>query len=808
MTGRMLTGWALGMALTSGIWAAPLPWQNPQTQDALKFLAESGVLGESWLTHRAATRWELAVIVQRLLQRQQQQPELFASKAELQALHFLADEVQTELSALGVRLDNLESEVTNLESRTEQLERIRFRGQFLMTALYQGVSNRGSSASGFGPGALDYTNLAGSTALTNFVPHQVQGVLPQVDLALGRPLVQGTGFTSTLFLEVEHQPDEDFLYQLRVYAYTSQGNALVDAIWGTQQPYLANPFTGSGGGTFQGSNHSPFSSAGFDRFRLSHIPSGFGLTLGSFTPRLISGQVYTGEVNPRVGDPRTLESFGVHATAEHGPFSWEAFGTYLPDGNPAQLGRQPLQNLGWGGAVHYEDGGWQSTLSFLQTSANSRDGGPVVVGLSNLVNGNSGQVNLNWVNPPEYFVAALAGVPGATDGKGSTSDKRPIPGRAGLDGGGLAASFGPQQQSAYGAQLAYRGQGWAVSGEWAHTVYRPNQNSSYSRSGNLWSLGGALDFDEGNVQLGMDYRSTDPTYDPLVLVYPSASAGLTPFRAYHRFPDHDQFWHLYSLHDTDRFPHNRRGFWPTLKWRYDEDCSLDVRARFLEQVQTSLQDVRYQPNQLGAGFPNELVLGHSPGFLDVVFRGYSPLSFDANLNPLENQRGTVNSFGLSWHHQFADSPWGLEAGYDHFHFNRGTSLSAAQGGSQNRVNFSDSVASVGVLFKPEGDWSYRLGYSLARFKGHYDPFGVYNPYAIATNDTEFFNRDSVQHAPSVEATWNLDTQTRWNFGCTYYSVVDRVPATMFAGAPGGPFSTAHPFAYDAFRVETRLEVNF
>jgi hypothetical protein len=817
---RKVGTWVVIGCLAGAALAAPLPWHDAKTQDALRFLSESGVLGESWLAYRAATRWEIAAVAERLLRLQQAQPQLFASKQEREALQSLLAEMRPELEALGVRVQTLEDSVAQLDGRTEQLERIKFRGQFLMTALYQGVQNTGNEFSGFGPGALDYQRFAGSTELTNLVPHAPQGILPQVDLALGRPLVEGAGLSSTLFLEVEHQPNEDFVYELRLYAYTSQGNALVDAIWGTQQPYLANPFTGSGGGTLQSSNRAPFSSAGFDRFRLNHIPSGFGVTLGSFTPRLISSSVFTGQINPRVGDPRLLDSFGVHATSEHDQFSWEALGTYLPDGNPRQLGLEPLQNLAWGGALHYHNAGWQATLSYLQASAESRDGSARAVGLTNLVNGPSGRVNVNWVNPPGYFAGQLipgydprgqqtgAPVPTAVAGRGSTSDARPVAGRAGLDGGGLDASFGPQQQSSFGAQLGHRGDWWSVQGEWAHTVYRPHQNAGYSRSGDLYSFGGTVEFDEGNLQLGLDYRSTDASYDPMILSFPSPSPGLTPFRAYHRFPDHDQFWHLYSLHDTDRFPHNRKGFWPSLKWRYQEDSHLELRARFLEQVQTSLQDVRYRPDQLGVGVPNELVLGHSPGFLDVVFREFSPLAFDANLVPLENQRGSVQALGLSWRHDFAESPWALEGAYDRFHFDRPTGLPASLGGSQNRVNLTHSVARLGVTFTPSQEWSYGLHYSLAQMKGHYDPFGVYNQFAIATSDTDFLNRDSVQHAPTIQATWNLDAQTRWDVGFTYYSVVDRVPATTFAGAPGGPFSAAHPFSYNGYRVETRMEVNF
>lgn len=785
--------------------AAPLPWENPRAQEALKVLSASGLLQESWMTTRVATRWEIAALAQRLLLRAQLQQDLLSGKAEVEALQVLCQECQTELQALGVRLDALEPQLENLEARVEERERIRFRGQFLMAILTQGVSNTGNQFGGFGPDRLDYQGLAGSSTLTNLVPHAPSGIVPPLDMSLGRPLLQGSSLTSTLFLEVEAQPEEDWLHQLRVYAYTSQGNSLLDSVWGVQQPYLANPFTGSGRGNPQGADRAPFTSAGFDRYRVTHIPSGFGLTLGSFNPRLISSQVFVGQVNPRVGNPRLLESFGVHATTDLGPFSLEGFGTYLPDGNPGLGGRDPLQNLAWGGALHFHQDGWQVTASFLQAHADSRDGSGRATGLSNLVNGGPGQVNVNWVNPNGFFTGQLP--PAQSAGAGSLSDRRPVPGRPGLDGGGRDASFGPQQQQGMGLQVGYRSeQGWGLQGEWATTLYRPNQNSSYSRRGHLWSLGGS--YQRGDWELQLDYRSTDPTYDPMILVFPSPSAGLVPFRAYHRFPDHDQFWHLYSLHDTDRFPHNRKGFWPSLKWRYDEDCQVALKGRFLEQVRSSLQDVRFRQDQLGPATPNELVLGHSPGFFDVIFREYSPLAFDANLNPLEDRRGRVLGLGLDLHHKFADSPWSLDLNLETHRFRRGSGLTAQQGGSQHLVHLDHSLAGLTLHYRASDAWTYRLGYTLAEMKGHYDPLGVYNPFAIANQSIDFRNRDILQHIPRLEATWTLDSQTRWDFGLTYYSTQDRVPREVFAGPPGGAAATAHPFAFDAYRLETRLEVNF
>lgn len=760
---------------------------------------------------RAISRWEAAMMIARALARLESQQALLASKADREALARLVAALRPELEGLGVRVANLEENVSRLDQRVNELSRISFTGQLQAAVVSQGFRNTGNSRGGLGPASLDY-NLTGTTAMANLVPHGATGIIPALDLVRGRPLTNGVGYSSALLLNVEARPNDDLSAEMRLYAYTSQGDGVINALWGVQPPYLANSFTGTNFLNGQNINHVPFTNAGVDRLRVTHYPSNLTFTLGSFLPRFISPQVYLGEVNPRVGDPRVLDSFGFHLSGDHEPFGWEVFGTRLPDGNPGfGTNPRPYSTDAVGAALTYNEGPWTAGLSFLRAANQALDTGLLTMGMTNLVQGVAGEVNLNWVNPAGFYVNQLGGPTSSlVAGTGSTSDGRPIPGFAASDAFGRGGNFGPQGITLGGFNVNYapEGEGWNVAAECNYSDYRPNKNSRYNTTGSLWRVGGGATVFDDQLSFRLDYRWTDPRYDPMILAFPGTAAGLNPFRSYHRFPDHDQFWHLYSLHNTDQFPQNRRGIWFETKWQYDPDAFLQFKYRNLEQVETSLQDVRVKAGSLGPGTPQVNVLGFSPGFFDVVFREFSPLSFDANLNPLENKRGRVQSFGLAWSHIFTDTPWRLDASFDYWRFRRPTGLPANLGGSQNNVDLTNYVGRLGVGYKAFDNVLLTVGYEVGAMYGHYDPGGFYNPFAIATGSTSFTNRDGLQHIPFWEVNWDVSEGIRCGADFHYYDSVDNVNPRVFPGLPGGATAFAHPYSFDGYRLGTRLEVNF
>lgn len=814
------------LALAGSAWGAPLMPEDRQASDALALLREWGVVEGypegGFRGDRAVSRWEAATIVARTLAALESRHEPLLTRAQLEELNSLALAYRDELEALGVRVGNLEDQVERLDRRVEELSHITFSGRSITWVGAQSFTNRGQPASGFGPptdvsgfgpGAINYNSAVGSLVGANLLPHAPAGIVPVIDLVRGQPLTNGAGFASLLYLDTLIEPHPDWSAELRLYAYTSQGDALVDALWGITPPYLANPFTGNNpAGDPQGVSHVPYTQAGLDRLTLVHHPSGVTVTLGTFEPRFISPTVYLGQVNPIRRVPRVLESYGFQVTGDMEPFGWEVFGTRLPDGQIGVTG-PPYRPEALGGALTYSNEGWLVGGSFLRAADQFQGGGPLTVGQISRFNGLTGELYGDWVNPNGFFVNQLGGVGStAVAGSGSTGDKRPVPGNANSDALGRANTFGPQGITLAGLSVEWSDEAWTAFGEYSFSDYKPNRNSSFSAHGDLFGAGLRRRFDDGRIELGAEYRSADATYDPFILTWPDSVAGglngVQPLRAYHRLPDHDQFWHMYSLHDTNRFPQNRRGWWLTGTWQYRPDGSVRLAYRDLEQVTTSLQDVRFLPGSLGPGTPNALVLGHSPGFIDVVFREYSPLSFDAGLNPLEDERGEIASFSVEASQVFTGTPWRLDLAYEVWNFDRPTSLPATLGGSQNRVDLTSSVGRFSVGHRFGDNLLLTLGYEQAVMKGHYDPFGTYNPYAFASGLVDFENRDTVQHMPFVEADWNVTADVKLNSELYLYNTVDHVPANVFPGLPNGSQATAHPFSWSGYRLGTTLEVSF
>ena len=791
----MLRGVVWGWLLLSVAGAAPLFPPNENDQ-ASAWLREMGLADPG----RASTRWEVALQLARVQQRLQSAMAPLLSKSEMNQLQQLLEAYRPELEQLGVRLQTLEDRLAQLEERVDEQGRIRFSGLFRSSFVSMGVSNAGNPRGGFGPTAPNYDDLAGSITGANLSPLNGNGIQPVLDYNNGRPLFNGTSFTNTLLLNVEADISEDLLAQLRLYAYSSQGNPLLDAVWGVQQPTAANPFA---------AGYAPYTSMGLDQLAVTHVPTGTTLTVGSFLPRYISPQVFMGTVNPRVGQPRVLESYGLHITGEfdNQHWGWEAFGTRLYDGNPGVT--VPYRSYALGAALHYHEDAWSATLSGLRGFDDNREAPALTVGQTTNFNQFSGLGNMNWVNPPGYYVGQLGGVGSPlVSGVGTTTDARPLSGIANRDGFGPKATMGPQEITMGSAHVEYAPGGYTLTGDYGVSDYRPSRNSSYSTRGSLWRLGVATDLFEDKLHLSLDYRSTDARYDPMLLQFASPVAGLTPLRVYHRFPDQDQFWQFWSLHNTNDFPYNRQGFWLDTRYQYDPDGAVSFSYRNLAQVTTSLQDVRVKAGSLGLVTPNTDVLGFSPGFIDTVFREYSPLSFDANLQPLENPRGQVSSYALKVGQVFTGTPWKLDASYDSWSFYRSTALPAALGGSQNRVDLTYALANLAVGYRFDEDVQVTLGCQRATIRGHYDPGGIYNPLAIATNNVDFFTRDLVQTNPYIKLDWNVSNGVRFGTELMLYRTVDHLSTATFPGPLNGNTTTANPFNWNGHRFGTTLEVDF
>jgi len=159
--------------------AAPLFPDVPAehwAKDAVANLAAKGMLegypDGTFKGDRAATRWEVAMVVARMLAKMEQDNATFASKEDLEAVKTLVSGLKDELQALGVRVSDLEDKLSKLDTRVTDLERIRFYGS--VDTIYNGIGFKETNPTSSMTGAFN------------------QAV---VDIINGRPQTNGSGFS-------------------------------------------------------------------------------------------------------------------------------------------------------------------------------------------------------------------------------------------------------------------------------------------------------------------------------------------------------------------------------------------------------------------------------------------------------------------------------------------------------------------------------------------------------------------------------------------------------------------------------------
>lgn len=844
--------------------AAPLFPDVPEShwaKDAVAALAAKGLLegypDGTFKGDRSASRWEVAMIVARLLAKMEQEHATFATRAELDELRKLVDALREELDALGVRVTNLEENATSLDRRITELERISFYGSLEARVSMQSYQNDGQAFSDPTDAVLHYDSLVGTIAGTggplpsgpaaglNFDPFAF-GVMTVNNLRTGRPIGNGTGFTTKATLGMNVRVSEDVDAGAEFVAFASQGNNLVDLYYGLSAPYLSSAFTGQPGlGATQPMTHTPFTRMTLDNFWVYHQPSNTRLRLGSFSDVHFDELVYQKVLNPGAFGPKFLNSYGFQAFGdlpltedESQTLTWELMGTLLPDRNVGPAGAS-YHNNAFGGNLAYNFARRKGRLrlNFLRAANDAGNGGARQTGLIPVaVVGPT-----PWVNPPGFYSNQLGAPNNATGGIGSPGDKRPIvmpvagnDGFTGVPGTANFGNTGPQGMDTYGLSFRYLWDlDWAprVQAEYAHSDYRPNQNSGYSVGGDAFRItAGATPVE--SLELDLEYLAVDPTYDPFVFQIPPAGGimfnGLRLGESFLTMRGN-----LYSLHDTEVYPHNREGFRGKVKWDYSDYGVVQLKFGFLEQRQASLQDVRFSAGTLGAGIPNTPVLGFSPGFMDPVFGGFSPFTFvsggsvNALAVPLEAPRGESDFFSVTAQHNFPlneseSRNLSLTAHFNRTSFRRDSSLSGLLGGPNglrgenvNRVDLAYTGWEIGADYDLTESFTLRGGYGQYAINGHYDPFGTASEFAVVAGTTSFDNFDTVQRQPFLGFDYEVSDSITWDLMATFISTEDNVsPAVLVTpvNANGNlvftPQRSAHPFAYEGVMINSSFTLNF
>ena len=811
--------------------------------DALRKLVAQGLVegypDGTFKGDRSASRYEVAMVVARLLAKMEQSNATFATKEQLAEVRKLALALKEELAALGVRVTNLEGNVGLLDARVTELERITFYGSFESRALTQAFHNDGNPDNDFsrnGAGLKgnpyeNYNQVVGS-ALGPPLRPQVQGVIPVVDYRNGRALVNGVGFTAIARLGLKNRIDENNEFGVEIAGYTAQGNQNIDAYWGASAPYLANPWTANQTALgLGGQNNAPWSRVVFDHAWYEHKPSKTRVTLGYYDTLRMDPFIYAGQSQNNLYGPARFAGFGAQVlgqfdVGEDQDLKYEIFGSRFGDGGNLYAGTNYTHTV-FGGDLMYRLHNWDVKLNWVRFYDDSPEANGPLVGLDNITNVNylnsPGFTPTQWVNPAGYFAFQQPNNTGQT-GTGAfipnQVDTRPIAGwnsnadnSKGFTSGG--GNFGAQSQNTYGLSthywLPWEGKdGFKFTGEFGHSDYKSNRNSAYVSKGNMGRAEVAAILADGNLTLNLAALRVDPNYS--VALFNASLLGI-------RYPRTYNFLGRYNLHDSGNYPQNRQGI--LLKgnyWFNDKHTSVGFKANFLQQTQTSLYDVRVPGNGLSPGIPTNDVIGFSPGFYDLVFAGFahpniygprSGNSFDANLNPLENPRGSEQNFGFYARHVLDEPRLTFDFAVERNQWRRNSKLGPLQGGSQNQVDLKSDYGLLGLTWGANEDWKVHTGLELVHTYGHHDPGGLYNGFATATGQTNFNNINSLQTIPYVGFDDQLSKTTSWGMDFRYYTTTDHVDGAVYAGAGLASIgASANPFAWSGPQISSYYKLSF
>jgi len=773
----IILGIILLVAIFAPVFAAPLFPDVPAehwARDAVANLAAKGLLegypDGTFKGERSATRWETAMLVARLLNKMEQEHATFTSKADMDELRNLVNSLKDELTALGVRVGNIEGKVGDLDQRVTDLEKIRFSGE--IDSIF--VSN-----------SFKYNNATYLSNGSSYSPTYWQNSLLD-----GRTFFLGSSLTTLGNFKVNAKINPSFSAGFNLAAFVAMGDENVSNFNGVSAPYLNNFFTQQHNLGIPGNrNNSPWTRVNLDSFFIKHISSGNQLTVGSFSAN-ISPMLYFGQLNPNLNGPKNLNNQGFQLTGKVRnlilkDLDYELFYTKLADGNynaaydSFGAGLDVKWNFASNGSLKFNlmrsENDYQNSVPsqyFQITDA-------YVMQPQNA----SWSAFLQWTNPSKYTEATLIDPNKApvNDGK----DTRISPASNGL------FALGPQSQYNYGFKLDYQFKAWKANAEFATTSYKPNRNSCYHKEGSVFDITAETTLSNGSLNLGLDYLTVSPYYDPMIMQYPAMNdpmgAWANGFNAYFlRLPDFSYFSNLYQLHNSRKYPNNRSGIRFNGSYKFaGENGKFNLDLGFLQQQQSSV----YTQHHTTGGVA---YTGFDPGWIEPIFTAISGAGTGAGWTPTENNKGKQNNYGIGLAYRFPNSKLAFDLGWCNYSFLRNTSLNSGTQISdvfQNYINLNYSNAKIGFKYPVNDRLNLKLGYEYGNIKGHHAGLAEfyrvgydYNPSAIL--DPKADNLNFNQNYPYIGFDYQLTQNSSWGLNLQFLSLTDKVAQNVIDSATG------------------------
>ena len=241
----LAAGFSLSSLVVTGMGASATPFSdvpaNHWAYQAIQSLAADGLVegypDGKFKGDRPLTRYEMAVLVARVIAKVQANGAGYASKADLDKLQKLIDALKDELDSLGVRVTNLEDALDALDKRTKFAQSIALHGTILDNTSWRQQPQRSENLA---HGAADpYTNAFLSSPANNSPLEQTgSGNLIRFDDKFNFSYVINENLTVSIPVHIlnyeyggEFTPQAKYSVQPDVVVNIAKAGALTNMYW-------------------------------------------------------------------------------------------------------------------------------------------------------------------------------------------------------------------------------------------------------------------------------------------------------------------------------------------------------------------------------------------------------------------------------------------------------------------------------------------------------------------------------------------------------------------------------------------------